>query len=67
MLIGRLRSVLIKMARTHHQVIITSASLGNDDSLKKQFVADLTGIDPDDVVVLNHRKPIYFLVEIGMI
>jgi len=57
MLIDRLRSVLSKDGKNPPiQVIITSASLGNDDSLKKQFVADLTGIDPDDVVVPKPQK-----------
>ena len=52
MLINRLRSVLTKEGKKPDiQVIITSASLGNDDGLKKDFVANLTGIDPENVEV----------------
>jgi ATP-dependent helicase YprA (DUF1998 family) len=52
MLINRLRSVLSEGDKNPDiQVIITSASLGQDEGMKKEFVADLTGIDPNDVVV----------------
>ena len=57
MLINRLRSVLTKEGKKPEiQVIITSASLGNNDDLKKNFVADLTGIDPRNVEVLIPAK-----------
>ena len=52
MLINRLRSVLTKDDKKPKiQVIITSASLGKDDQLKKNFVADLTGVDANQVEV----------------
>lgn len=52
MLIQRLTSVLSEGDKTPNiQVIITSASLGDSDELKQKFVADLTGINPQDVAV----------------
>lgn len=57
MLINRLRSVLSKDGKNPEiQVIITSASLGKEEELKKQFVADLTGIDTADVAVPEPEK-----------
>ena len=52
MLINRLRSVLTEEDNVPEiQVMITSASLGQDEGAKKEFVANLTGINPDDVAV----------------
>lgn len=52
MLIQRLTSVLSEDDKSPDiQVIITSASLGDSDDLKQQFVADLTGVNPRDVAV----------------
>ena len=52
MLIQRLTSVLSEDDKIPDiQVIITSASLGDSDDLKQQFVADLTGVNPRDVAV----------------
>jgi Lhr-like helicase len=52
MLIQRLTSVLSRDDKTPEiQVVITSASLGDSDDLKQEFVADLTGINAADVVV----------------
>lgn len=52
MLINRLRSVLSEGDKNPEiQVIITSASLGQNEEKKKEFVADLTGINPENVAV----------------
>ena len=52
MLIQRLKSVLSKEdSAPNIQVIITSASLGDDDDLKKEFVSNLTGVKVEDVSV----------------
>lgn len=57
MLLHRLRSVLTKEGcEPDIQVIITSASLGKEDSMKQQFVADLTGVSPEDVVAPKPSK-----------
>jgi Lhr-like helicase len=57
MLLHRLRSVLTNDgAEPDIQVIITSASLGKEDEMKQKFAAELTGVNPEDVVAPKPSK-----------